>query len=160
MDSANINDSTITGAARPLIFADGTQILLSPLGDKDVTELDNWVKAKYLHDARSTIPENATEEQKDRIERIAQQTATTLCWWMGHGASIMASIDGMTQVIYQSAKKNNPNITYDEIHSKLFVHENLDLANEAISKTNNLNTELKKKKVAVQVKYLKKKGSR
>lgn len=159
MDS-NRNDSNLTKASQPLIFEDGSQIFLSPLSDKDVTELDNWVKARYLHDQRSNIPEDADEETKDRIERIAQQTASTLCWYLGLGATMMVSVDGMTQIVYQSAKRNHPEITYEEIHSKLFIEENLDRANEAITKTENLDANLKKKRVKTKRKLVKKKGSR
>lgn len=137
------NDSNLKRAAIPLIFEDGSQIFLRTIGDRGSTELDNWVKARYLHDQRSNVPKDADEELKDRIERIAQQTAATLCWYLGLGSSIMVSIDGMAQLLYQAAREMQPDITYEWIHKKLFVKANLDRANEAIAKTENLEEDLK-----------------
>lgn len=132
-------ESQLKAAAHPLILPDGTQWMLSPLTDKDITELDNWVKRRYLFDQRSNIPEDADEETKERIERVAQQTASTLCWYLGYGASIMASIDGMTQLVLQSAKRNHPELTYDIVHEKLLSQgaKALNFANETINEANN-----------------------
>lgn len=145
------NETQLQRASIPLIFEDGTQLLLKPLGDRSETSLNNWVKARYLHDQRSNIPEGLDNETKDRIERIAQQTAATLCWYLGLGSSIMVSIDGMAQIIYEAAKENHPNITPEEIRAKLFQGRNLDLANEAFSKTEGLEDELKNRQVGQKV---------
>lgn len=141
-----MDDNTNTNLQRasiPLIFEDGTQIFLRSLSDRASTELDNWVKARYLHDQRSNVSKDLDDETKDRIERVAQQTSATLCWYLGLGSSIMVSIDGMAQILYQAAKENHPDITHEWIREKLFIGKNLDLANEAFAKAENLEEDLK-----------------
>lgn len=137
------NDSNLKRAAIPLIFEDGTTLYLRPLSDRSSTELDNWIKAKYLHDQRSNIPEGASEELKERIERIAQQTAATLSWYLGLGSSMMVNIEGMAQILYHCARDNHPNITPEAISSILFVGKNLDLAHDAFAKAEGLEEDLK-----------------
>lgn len=133
-----MSDTLLTGASKPVIFSDGSQLNLSPLSDKDITELDNWVKSRYLHTQISNIPENISDDLKDRMIILAQQTAGTLCWYLGLGASIMASIDGMTQIIYQSAKNNHPDITYDIIHEKLLSKDNYNKAEDTFAELNDV----------------------
>lgn len=127
------NNTRLTGASTPVIFSDGFELNLSPLSDKDITELDNWVRARYLYIARSGISENATDEEKDRIERIAQQTAATLCWYLGYGASIMACLDGLCRILYQAAQNNHKGLTYDDLHERLLQQTNNEkFANDAV----------------------------
>lgn len=161
LNNQNKNDKDLTRAAIPLIFEDGSELYLRPLGDRATVELDLWVKARYLHDARSTIPEGADDETKDRIERIAQEQASTLCWFLGLGARIMVSIDGMTQILYQASREDCPEITREWIREKLFKKENLDLANDAIAKAENLQDDLKKNRVrrGMENRSRKKKGT-
>lgn len=135
------HDAKVAGAASPLIFKDpddGTTITLwaEQLSDKDNIELDAWVRAYYLYVQRSNIPEDATEEDKDRIERIAQHTASTLNWYSGHGISIMASIEGMTQIAYMSIRKRSPKITVEKLRSLLMDERNLDEANKIFEELN------------------------
>jgi len=165
LNETNRNDKDLTRAAIPLIFEDGSELYLRPLGDRANTELDIWVKARYLHDQRSNIPKDADEETKDRIERIAQQEASTLCWFLGLGARIMVSIEGMTQILYQASREDCPEISREWIREKLFVKKNLDLANEAVAKVENLEDDLKKNRAARQKRnrqnrLRKKKGTR
>lgn len=128
------NNTRLTGASTPVIFSNGFELYLSPLSDKDITELDNWIRARYLHIQRTGIPKDADEETKERIERIAQQTAATLNWYIGYGASMMASIDGLCRILYQASRKNQPKLTYDELHENLLSEDNSEkFAADAVS---------------------------
>lgn len=137
----NNNDARLTGAAKPVIFSDGTEILLSPVSDIDSVELDMWVRARYLQIQRESISESSSEELKERIERIAQETASTLCWYLDQGARMMASIDGLSRIIWQCSKNNGHKLTYEQLREKLFFRDNYDRANEAFAEQNNVNVD-------------------
>lgn len=136
------HDAKITGAAFSLILIDYDDnkkiytIWPEPLSDKENIELDAWVRAYYLYIQRSNIPENATDEEKDRIERIAQQIASTLNWYSDQGIRIMASIEGMTQIMYMSIRKRSPELTPEKLRHLLMDERNLDEANKAFEALN------------------------
>lgn len=138
----NIHDRKIAGAAEPIILidyeGDKRPITLWPeqLGDKDSLELDAWVRAYYLYVQRSNIPEDLSEEVKVRAERVAQMTAAQLNWYSGEGIPIMASIEGMTQILYMSIRRRTPDISPDKLRTLLMDDRNLDQVNDVFEKLN------------------------
>lgn len=141
-ENNNNDDARLVGAAKPVIFSDkdspsgSITLWPEPLSDKDNVELDAWVRKYYLFTQRSSIPDGTDEYERDRIERIAQETASTLTWYSGLGIRIMASVDGMTQIMYMSIRKQNPRITVEKIRSLLLTEENLEEANKAFEELN------------------------
>ncbi len=137
-----VDEAKLAGAAKPVIFTDkdspnGTITLWpEPLSDKDNIELDAWVRHYYLYTQRSSIDPEAEDEEKDRIERIAQQTAATLNWYSGLGIQIMASVEGMTQIMYMSVRKRSPKITPDKLRELLMNEQNLEEANKTFEELN------------------------
>lgn len=132
------NDRRLVGAAKPYTFDDGTQLWLSELGDKEIIELDEWVRAEYIRTQRESNrkDENLTEDEADRAERIMQETAATLQWYTGLGLRIMVSVAGMSQIIFVSARKRHPELKIEKIRQLLLNKNNLDLANEAFAELN------------------------
>lgn len=155
----SVDEAKLAGAAKPVIFTDkdspnGTITLWpEPLSDRDNIELDSWVRSYYLYTQRSNIDPEALDEDKDRIERIAQQTAATLNWYSGLGVQIMASVEGMTQIMYMSVRKRSPKITPDKIRELLMNEQNLEEANKTFEE---LNLEKEKGPVNPQIRGRKK----
>jgi len=116
----------ITGAPRPITFSDGTTYRVSPLSDRDIAELDHWVQARYVAIARDSLPPNASQQLREETMTIAMNTALGLTWMSGVGARTMGTIDGMTQLIWQSIHKLHPDVTIEELRNKMFDPANVD----------------------------------
>lgn len=146
------SDKNLSGAADLVTFTNGKQLWMSPLTDKDIAELDNWVRSYYLKTQRNSLGEDASEEDKIRVERIAQEVAVNLNWYQGLGMQIMAGVDGMTAIVYISAKKRHPEVTFDEIRALLLDPKNLNEANDKFESLNiNSNPQKRgRKKTATQ----------
>lgn len=130
----------VNGAAVPLtVVNDGKEVtfLMSPLSDKDLSELTEWVQERYLQTARKSA-KNEPREERDRIEQLALATACTLAWTSGIGARMIASPDGMARLIWHGVRKNHPEITVEELRSYMFSAENIRESNRIFRKANDL----------------------
>ena len=116
-----------TAAPAELKFADGTTYTMSRLSDLDIAELDTWVQQYYLCMVRASL-EDVSNEEKERVERLATLTALSLTWMSGPGASLLASVRGMTRMVWQTVKKVHPDVTEDELRSHMLSPENIGRA--------------------------------
>lgn len=141
-----MSTSQITAAARPLTLYETVQVEgrdtvreinldMSPLTDRDITELDLWVQVKFVRMARAAAQGLATEEYEKEIE-LAQRTAALLSAFTGQGARMLSTVEGMARVTYLAIRKRNPDITEERLRSLLFNPANLSMVNEAIAKAN------------------------
>jgi len=124
-----------TAAASPLVFADGTTFQMSPLTDRDIAELDLWVQARIVQIARASLNGEPAEIREETL-RLAMQTAAGASWMTGMGARIMATVPGMTRLVWQSIKRSHPEITEEEVGQHLFSPENIEHARETFDKLN------------------------
>lgn len=130
----------VSGAAVPLILINGgeeVEFMMSPLSDKDLSELTDFVQEYYLRMARRSA-KNETSEERDRIERIAQREAVTLTWTSGIGAKLIASVDGMARLVWQSVKKLHPDVSVTQLRAYMFSAENIREVNRLFRKANDL----------------------
>lgn len=132
------NNRRLVGAAKPYTFNDGTELWLTELGDREIIELDEWVRSEYIRTQREANRKdiNLTEDEADRAERIMQETAATLQWYTGLGLRVMVSVTGMSQIIFVSARKRHPELKIEKVRELLLNKDNLDLANEAFADLN------------------------
>lgn len=126
--------SNIAGASTPLKFADGLEIALAPLNDKDMVELDQWIRSFFLEITLKDL-EKLPDRVQDRYIAQAQKQALGLTFMSGDGAKLMATVDGMTRLIWQMAKKENPKLTLPELRQRMLNPENIEAANRAFSLT-------------------------
>lgn len=125
----------ITGAPVP-IWLGKEEYLLSPLTDKDIAALDNWIRARHIQIARSSFTEETTPVERTEILTIAMQQAASLTWMGPSGAKIMSTLDGVSRVVYQGLLKKHPEITHAKVMSLLFDPEVVKQATEAFKKLN------------------------
>lgn len=132
----------ITAAARPLELyetVDGitrkVSLQMLPLSDCDISELDLWVQTKYIRMARAAAADIPVEQRNNEIE-IAQRTAAGMSAFTGAGARMIASVDGMARVVWQSTHKRHPDITEARIRELLFNPTNMDEANAVFAAAN------------------------
>lgn len=124
----------VVGASAPLVFHDGTEVSIYPLTDKDIEELNEWVRYRYIRTVRNSLQEGVSDKQYEMEMRIAYQEAASLQWLSGIGAKMMASPDGMARLMYQACHKE---VDYDTLHKLLFHPENLERSVSLFERLNN-----------------------
>jgi hypothetical protein len=144
-----MSDQLVAAASYPLEFLeeytdtiDGgktkTRLLrlqMKPLSDKDISEMDLWVRVRYIRTAREAA-EGLTPDRYEQELRIAQMTAIQLSAFSGMGGKMIATVDGMARVIWQGIKDNHPEITEHRIRALMFSQRNLKEANAAFKMVN------------------------
>ena len=125
----------MTAAPAPLKFVDGSTYQMSPLTDKDIAELDEWVRARHIQIAVESTKDMA-DEDKAELRQVALLQAGELSWMSGTGARLMATVDGMTRLVWQSCKKNHPELTEAALREKIFDPRNVDEANKMFEHLN------------------------
>ena len=133
-----------TAAAVPLTFADGTTYTMSPLTDRDIVELDEWVKHEYIRIVRSTLPQDVPQAERDRQMSLAYRQAMALTWLNGDGARLIATVSGMSRLVWQAIKKRHPDVTEDDLRRHMFDPRNIDAARERFEYQNLSPSEEKK----------------
>jgi hypothetical protein len=134
----------ITGASVPIKFTDGTIYQFSPLSDKDLDELDEWLQFKIIDVARRSLSAGATQEERDETLRIAQREACTVTFLSPRGVEIMATLAGMTHLCYVSLRKLQPDLTEEFLAPIVRDPRNLRIINETFSHTNHVPQKVKK----------------
>lgn len=134
-----------TAASAPLTFADGTTYQMSPLSDKDIAELDAWVQSRIICMARESLPKDATQSERDETLRIAMQTASSVTWMSGQGAKLLATVQGWTRLVWQTIKRNHPDVTEEELSAHMFSPENVREVNRVFTEQNVVKDPAKKK---------------
>lgn len=112
----------VTAAPFPITMG-GKTYNMSPLTDKDIDEIDNWLKATYLQTARLGLV-GLTPSEREELLGIALDKARALTFTSRDGAKIASTIEGTTRVLWQGLKKNHPEISYDEFKADIFKLKN------------------------------------
>lgn len=130
--------SKLTAASLPIVIG-GKTYQASPLSDKDLAELDNWVRADFIRTARQSLTPGMTSAERDETLSIAMREAQGLCAFRGTGAKQLATLPGMIRLVWQSIKRNHPTTTEEELSALLLTP---DKAAEAIAEANSVFAQL------------------
>ena len=123
-----------TAAAYPIRLG-GVDYLVSPLSDKDLAELDNYVRATHIRVAvESTKSFDAATQAQLRGYAIEQASSITFA--SEQGAKIMRSLEGIARMLWQGIKHNNPNITVEQVQSYLLDSDARSEANRIFRELN------------------------
>ena len=134
--SGSSDHAKLTAAASKIDFADGTSYLMSPLTDRDISELDEWLQVRYIQLAVSSLGPKATLEERNEVRLQAAEAASSLTWLSGRGASVMASIDGVTRMLWQSIKREHPTVTEQELRKHMYAPENIAAVRDRFERLN------------------------
>lgn len=129
------NTAKITGASHDITFADGTTYRMAPLTDRDISELDNWVRSRHIQIAIDA-GKDLSDEDRMELKEVAMMQAATLSWMSGMGARLMATVDGMARLCWQGIKTNHPLVSLEDLRAKMFDPVNVDEANRVFEKLN------------------------
>ena len=146
-----MSNNAITGAAHPLQFIEVVagmrnvvNLEMSPLTDRDISELDLWVQTRYIRMARAAAADIPQDQQEREIE-VAQRTAAGLTAFSGSGANMIATVDGMARVVWQSIRARHHDVTEERIKKLLFNPDNLAEANARFKAANIADAPIEKK---------------
>jgi len=131
---------TMTAASMPITLG-GKELAFSPLTDKDIAELDNWVRTEYIKMARDSL--DTVDEPALRAETIksAMDTAAGLTWMSGQGAQMMQTVNGMSRLCFQSVRRGDPTVTHEWLREQLLDHRNVAEVRRAFEMANNIATD-------------------
>jgi len=125
----------LTAASAPLRLGD-TEYQMSRLTDLDISELDEWVQARFVENARASLKGETDEVVRKETLSIAMETSLGVTWLSGVGASMMATPLGMTRLVWQCIKKKHPDTTMTELSKDMFDPENIERARATFAKLN------------------------
>ncbi len=125
--------------ATPVEFIiDDVTYKMSPLTDRDIAELDEWVQSRFIRAARESLDETTPADIWERTMRLAMREALTLSWMRPPASAIFQSIDGLARLAWQSMKRNHPDLSVQNIRHLLFDPQNIDKVQEAFQRANDV----------------------
>lgn len=130
------NNSHTVGASAPITFADGTELLMSPLSDRDIEELNEWVRAEFIKMVRNSLPTDCPNDKYQLEMTLAFSHAVTLSWMSGAGSKFMSTPNGIARLVYQSVLKRQPTITFEKVRELMYSPENIKRSTEIFEQLN------------------------
>jgi hypothetical protein len=88
---------------------------MRPLNDRAEAELDNWVRGQSIAAAVASLGPEATKAEKDAAFDRALQKAGLTTWDNDRGAAYINCVRGWAQVVWQSIRRDQPEITPGEL---------------------------------------------
>lgn len=125
----------LTAASAPLVLA-GVEYRMSPLSDRDIAELDEWVQIRYVNLVLASLPAEAEQEERDALRVRAAREALGMTWMSGEGARLMATVDGVTRLLWQSLRREHPDIKEEDLRRLLYSPENIAATRHTFTRLN------------------------
>lgn len=126
----------ITGAATVIRLSDGRQLEFCPLTDRDIIELDEWVRAEFIAAARDSLEGETDAALRAETLAVAMREAQGMTFMSGHGPRVLATPAGLSRLLFVSARKRHPELKEDELRPLLLDPNNRDAVNEAFARVN------------------------
>jgi hypothetical protein len=126
----------MTAASIPITFKDGTTYQFSPLTDKSIDEIDEWIQAKVIETARNSLKPDTPQAEREETLRIAMQESQKVSFLNDDGLTLLATIPGMTYLCWISLRKEHPEVKLSDLRDILSDPENLTILNEKFHKVN------------------------
>lgn len=134
-----MSDSVLTSARRPIRLGD-REFLASPLTDRDIAELDEWIQEHFIDLARRSLKPSTSEADRELTMRVAMREAMSLTWLSGQGARIMGTVDGLSRLLWQMIHHSHPEVRPEQLRAYLIdpklAQANMQQVNDAFAKLN------------------------
>lgn len=137
-------DHQITGARQPITLIEEIkddsgkvvrefyhEFLMSPMTDKDLSELDLWLQSRYLN---QTLESSTSPDSRKAIRKYA----STLSAWSGEGLSMMQCEDGAARMLWQAIHRNNASVSYESLRRLMQSDKNKLQFNEVFNELNSV----------------------
>jgi hypothetical protein len=109
-----------------LTFGD-KKYLMSPLTDRDQSELNQYVQSTYIDNARRSLPSDTDDKTYARLMTLALQTALGLQWTRKPGRDVFTTEEGLARLAWQGIKRNHKDVTHIDLiplmNNKRYVME-------------------------------------
>lgn len=126
--------SSITGASAPIKLA-GKLYNVAPLSDKDIAELDAYVRHVHIQTAIDAA-KGQDAAIVDRLIAAAVQQASSITFMSPQGAAIIKSQDGVARILWHGLKHNHPELTHEQTRALMYDPMSLREANRVFKELN------------------------
>ena len=114
----------------------GHSFRMSPLTDRDIAELDNWLRTRVIRTARESLSPDTSPNDRQLVIDSAVRVAMSMTWMSGDGARQMATLDGMAQLLWQGIQHNHPETTPEQIRGLLLDPVTIEEARDTLRRLN------------------------
>jgi len=120
-------------AASIQVVIRGATYRLSPLSDRDHSELGLWIKQHYLLMAREAIKGEENAEVRQNVLLAAAEHASRLSLGSDEAIEILwKNVDGIAQFVWLSLRREHPDITKETVYEITSDPEALEQIYEAL----------------------------
>lgn len=109
---------------------------LSPLGLRELEYLETYLQGRVIAAGRESIPEDASQEERDQLMRPIVTVAMSLSIMDGMGFNQLMNPAGIVRLFYVSLKRKTPTITLDICRKMIIDPEMSQQIKEAIELLN------------------------
>lgn len=131
-----MSTSNVTASPAPFKTLDGKEFLISPLDDRDLGEVDIWLRSNHLAKILKAIPQGLPKQQEESLHRMAVREAAEMCWMTREGMTALATVEGMTRLMWIGARKNHPELTHEAMQASIMHDGNKDSVAQNINEAN------------------------
>lgn len=117
--------SDATSAPIPLRIG-SEEFYVSKLSIKDVEELDNWVKGKYITAARQSFTDDMSRDDRAELLDAAMRVAATLSFTSPQGLRLFATLQGVAKLFEVSVRERAPDMNYQRACEILMAPDALE----------------------------------
>lgn len=123
----------LTAASVPVTLG-GEELLVNRLTDRDISELNEWVRAEFIKMARLSLSGITDKLEREETLRLAMSEAAGISWMSGRGAQMMATPDGLARIIWQGCKDNHPTFPYEFVRSLMMKPGAVQVVRDSLQK--------------------------
>jgi hypothetical protein len=124
----------ITGASAPIKLG-STVYNASPLTDKDIAELDAYVRFVHIQTAIDAS-KGQPPDMVDRLVNAAVGQASSITFMSPQGAAIIRSQDGVARILWHGLKHNHPELTHEQVRALMYDKTTIAEANRVFKELN------------------------
>jgi hypothetical protein len=103
----------MTAASYPVTLG-GQTFQMSPMTDRDIDEISNWIRSSIIQTARLSLTDDMTQFARDEVLRAAVAQARAVTFGEPSSAPYFRSPEGVARVYFQCVKKNHPQLEFSE----------------------------------------------
>jgi hypothetical protein len=124
----------ITGASVPIKLGDKL-FDVSPLSDKDIAELDAYVRHVHIQTAIDAA-KGQDDRIADKVINFAVMQASAITFMSPQGAAIIKSQDGVARILWHGLKHKHPDLTHEQVRALMYDPLTIREANRVFKELN------------------------
>jgi hypothetical protein len=124
----------ITGASAPIKLGDKLYDV-SPLTDKDIAELDAYVRHVHIQTAIEAS-RGQDDRLTDKLINFAVMQASAITFMSPQGAAIIKSQDGVARILWHGLKHKHPDLTHEQVRKLMYDPSSIKEANRVFKELN------------------------